>query len=84
MSNWTLTFRPTDGGEPTAALRVRRLLKFALRTCGLRCVGIRETLPPSDKLVTQTRGETTRKPLEISKRSRRAATQPDAEVTALR
>lgn len=41
MTRWTLTFRP-EGDGPPVELRVRRLLKLALRVCGLRCVGLRE------------------------------------------
>lgn len=34
---WTIHLRPLRSDVP-AANRVRRLLKFALRVCGLRCV----------------------------------------------
>lgn len=37
MSRWELTFRPEGDGPPVAA-RVKRLLKLALRSCGLRCI----------------------------------------------
>jgi|GEM_PF-4241514 len=36
---WTLTFRPTGDGPPTE-IRIRRLLKHALRALGLRCVRV--------------------------------------------
>jgi len=40
----TLTLRPEPGVDPTRALR--RLLKFAARSCGLRCTRIScDTLP---------------------------------------
>jgi hypothetical protein len=35
----TLTLRPQPGVNPTLALR--RLRRYALRSCGLRCVAIR-------------------------------------------
>ena len=42
-------------GEPPPAIRLRRLLKFALRSCGLRCVTaeeIRENPKGSDMPVS--------------------------------
>jgi len=36
---WTLTFR-TEGDGPPPTIRIRHLLKTALRACGLRCVAI--------------------------------------------
>jgi hypothetical protein len=40
--HFRLVLRPEPGvGDPTRALR--RLLKFALRRCGLRCVAVAET-----------------------------------------
>lgn len=46
MNHWTLTFR-AEGDGPPVEIRVRRLLKAALRTYGLRCVDFRadDTLP---------------------------------------
>lgn len=41
MSEWTLKFRPEGAGPPTE-IRVRRLLKVALRAFGLRCVDVTE------------------------------------------
>ncbi len=38
-SNWLMEFRP-EGQGPPAAIRVRRLLKAALRAYGLRCVTV--------------------------------------------
>jgi hypothetical protein len=35
----TLTLRPLPGIDPTRALR--RLLRYAFRSCGLRCTSIR-------------------------------------------
>jgi hypothetical protein len=35
---WPLVFKATGDGPPPA-VRVRRLLKFALRGCGLKCIG---------------------------------------------
>lgn len=44
---WHLAFQPMPPrpGEPDAARRVARLLKFALRALRLRCVSLKE-LPP--------------------------------------
>jgi hypothetical protein len=42
-----LTFRPLASAVPLAA-RVRRLLKVALRACGLRCVQVEE-LPTEEE-----------------------------------
>jgi hypothetical protein len=38
---WTLTFRPTGAGPPTE-IRIRKLLKLALRCLGLRCIDFRK------------------------------------------
>lgn len=38
---WTLTFRAADTGDPPTELRIRRLLKAALRQFGLRCIDYR-------------------------------------------
>lgn len=38
---WVLTFKPTGDGPPTE-IRIRRLLKHALRSVGLRCVRLGE------------------------------------------
>jgi hypothetical protein len=48
VSRWRLEFEPLPAvpGEPPASVRVRRLLKFALRVLRLRCVAVRE--PPPD------------------------------------
>ena len=43
--DWTLTFRATGQGPPVA-IRVRRLLKAALRSYGLRCIS---HVHPDDK-----------------------------------
>jgi hypothetical protein len=40
-TRYVLTFTPTGPG-PAPAIRVRRLLKHALRSCGLRCVSALE------------------------------------------
>ncbi|HEY8669056.1 MAG TPA: hypothetical protein VIL86_20570, partial [Tepidisphaeraceae bacterium] len=45
MSLWTLTLRP-EGDGPPEACRVRRLLKLALRSCGLRCIDVRHEDTP--------------------------------------
>lgn len=42
-----VTLQPTDNHAP-AHLRLRRLLKFALRVCRLRCISIRE-VPAEDR-----------------------------------
>ena len=52
--DWTLTFRATGQGPPVE-IRVRRLLKAALRTYGLRCVrhaGTAANKPPADETTT--------------------------------
>ena len=38
---WTFTIRVSPGNTP-GAIRVRRLLKYALRSLGLRCVRLAE------------------------------------------
>ena len=43
--DWTLTFRATGQGPPVE-IRVRRLLKAALRAYGLRCIS---HVHPDDK-----------------------------------
>lgn len=50
--DWILRLRPLpDPGGAPVACKVRRLLKYALRACGLRCVDVREAtaenLPPT-------------------------------------
>jgi hypothetical protein len=37
---WTLSFAAESGGVAPMAIRVRRLLKCALRAFGLRCVRV--------------------------------------------
>jgi len=37
---WVVKFRATPGGLPESA-RIKRLLKYAGRRCGLRCVAVR-------------------------------------------
>lgn len=49
MTRWTFTMRP-EGDGPPVECRVRRLLKFALRTCGLRCIDVRQE--PATGIVT--------------------------------
>jgi len=46
MNHWTIIFRP-EGDGPPDAIRVRRLLKSALRHHRLRCIGMscQETAP---------------------------------------
>ena len=44
----TLEAAPDPGG-PSAALRLRRLLKYAGRVCRLRCVEAREVTPEPDR-----------------------------------
>jgi hypothetical protein len=38
-SRWRLTFRP-EGDGPETAIRIKKLLKIALRSCGLRCTDV--------------------------------------------
>ena len=40
MSDFILTFKPIAGDSRPTTMRLRRLLKFALRSCRLRCVQI--------------------------------------------
>lgn len=47
---WTLRFRPTGPDTRPTAVRVRQLLKHALRTCGLRCTGTESTGSPVGRL----------------------------------
>ena len=47
MTRWTLTFR-SEGDGPPVEIRVRRLLKGALRSHGLRCTDIRRTPHPAN------------------------------------
>ncbi len=44
MNRWTLTFR-SEGDGPPIEIRVRRLLKMALRTCRLRCIDVKTAGP---------------------------------------
>ena len=43
-----LTLRPLTGAWVPVAVRLRRLLKFALRVCGLRCLSVEE-IPANEK-----------------------------------
>jgi hypothetical protein len=42
-----IVLRPQSGREPTA-VRLRRLLKFALRTLGLKCISVEDVRRPTD------------------------------------
>ncbi len=42
--DWGLVFRPVGNGPP-AAIRVRKVLKFAKKVLGLRCVGYTQPDP---------------------------------------
>jgi hypothetical protein len=46
---FVVTFQPAPGTNPVRSLR--RVLKFALRVCGLRCVSAVEQAPPRRKAV---------------------------------
>lgn len=47
---WTLAFRDVDHRSPVPLpLRVRRLLKYALRAVGLRCVDIQVQTASGEK-----------------------------------
>jgi hypothetical protein len=50
---YTLTLRPIPSDVPTA-LRLRKLLKFALRGCALRCTGIQQNGTASASADTET------------------------------
>ena len=44
VPTFTVELRPApDPTDPRGVRRLRRLLKFALRVCGLRCVGCKES-----------------------------------------
>jgi len=63
MNTWTLIFRAEGDGPPTA-VRVRRLLKAALRAYGLRCVRIGEAeeleiVHPSPKGIVEKQNDRT-------------------------
>jgi len=46
MTRYLVTLE-TAGAGPPPMVRIKRLLKAALRVYGLRCVGLREEAPPS-------------------------------------
>jgi hypothetical protein len=54
---WHLTFQVADSGDPPVAIRVRRLLKRALRSFGLKCVDYRVDAPASEPAATQPAAE---------------------------
>jgi len=39
---YTITVAPLAGDSRPADVRLKQLLKFALRSCGLRCVAVNE------------------------------------------
>ena len=41
----TLIFRPVPGWRAPPAARLRKLLKLAIRSCGLKCLAIFPTPP---------------------------------------
>lgn len=45
MSRWLLELQAESGGDVPPEIRLRRLLKFAGRTCRLKCVSIRPAQP---------------------------------------
>jgi hypothetical protein len=45
---WVLSFKAEGDGGPPVEIRVRRLLKRALRSFGLRCVDFRVAAPASE------------------------------------
>lgn len=45
LEDWHLTLRSLPGWTIPVAVRVRRVLRYALRACGLRCVSLREPPP---------------------------------------
>jgi hypothetical protein len=45
---WILTFRAAPGHAAPMGVRVKRLLKMALRAFGLRCVRVSGSEPPVD------------------------------------
>jgi hypothetical protein len=48
-TDYHLTLRPVpDKTDPEGIRRLRRLLKLALRACGLRCVGVRTNHEPQE------------------------------------
>jgi len=52
-TDFHLTFRPVpDRSDPKGIRRLRRLLKLALRACGLRCVGVVTSIDAAEKETT--------------------------------
>jgi len=49
MTTWTLTFRSTPNSVPEE-IRMRRLLKAALRQFGFRCVSTAKAAEPPERL----------------------------------
>ena len=73
--DWLITFRPLAADRVPVTVRVRRLLKFAMRGCRLRCMGVltrprttdeRKTMPkPKPKRRSKTTERTTRNLLRL-------------------
>jgi len=47
MERVTITFRFLSEDEQAEITRLRRLLKYALRSCRMRCVSLKEERPQS-------------------------------------
>ena len=45
----TLIFRPVPGWRTPPAARLRKLLKLAIRSCGLKCLAIFPSPPEVDR-----------------------------------
>lgn len=61
MSTFNIQFTATPGAIPPTT-RMRRLLKFALRSCGMRCTAISPGTELEPGNVTDTRAETPQEP----------------------
>jgi hypothetical protein len=48
-NTWTLTFFPAPGHAAPMSVRVKRLLKLALRAFGLRCISVSGGPEAADK-----------------------------------
>lgn len=76
VTRWILSFR-AEGDGPPVELRVRRLLKAALRCHGLRCVHVAEQVPQQAPGATQSRPRTApRRKRSQNRRERHPGTYP--------
>lgn len=57
---WVLCFEGLPDDERALPIRIRQLLKLARRTCGLRCVAVRDPTAAEAKRIAE-RGEVEKK-----------------------